>query len=245
MIREHLAASHAGGEKGFRWRGGEITRLEGFSDAVFAFALTLLVVSLEVPKTFNELMEAMRGFAAFGVCFAFLAQAWYNHFRYFRRYGLQTPWVVFLNCLLLFFVLFYVYPLKFLYFGLFASSWSITAADARILFVVYGVGFAAVFLVYALLYLHAWRVRDQLGLNEMETLRTRRGLWDHSAMTFMGLTSALLALALPLRMVGLAGWFYSLLGLYFTFSGKFFGKRERVVQNALSDPVAPSGEGGR
>jgi uncharacterized membrane protein len=75
-----------------------VTRLEGFSDAVFAFSVTLLVVSLEVPKTFEELMAAMRGFVAFGVCFAVLANVWFNHVRFFRRYGLQTPWVVFLNC---------------------------------------------------------------------------------------------------------------------------------------------------
>ena len=32
---------------GFRLRGPEVTRLESFSDVVFGFALTLLVVSLE------------------------------------------------------------------------------------------------------------------------------------------------------------------------------------------------------
>jgi hypothetical protein len=182
MIREQLAGSGARGGKDFRWRGGEITRLEGFSNALFAFALTLSVVWLEVPKMFHELMEAMRGFAALGVCFAFLAQAWHQHFRFFWRYRLQRPGVVFLNCLSLFFVLFYVYPLKFLYFGLFGAAWPVNAADARMSLVVYGAGFAAVFLVHALWCLHAWRRRDELGLNEMETLRTCRGLVGHSAL---------------------------------------------------------------
>src|SRR5215813_12913085 len=132
MIREHVFG-HSTGEKDFRWRGGEITRLEGFSDAVFAFAVTLLVVSLEVPRAFHELIETMRGFPAFGVCFALLAQTWYNHCRFFRRYGLQDAWSVFLNCALLFFVLFYVYPLKFLFSTLFTGTGTIEAGQARTL----------------------------------------------------------------------------------------------------------------
>ena len=53
----------------FQLRGHEVKRIEAFSDAVFAFAVTLLIVSLEVPKSFEELMVTMRGFVAFGICF--------------------------------------------------------------------------------------------------------------------------------------------------------------------------------
>ena len=86
----------------FRWRAGEITRLEAFCDVVFGFALTLLVVSLEVPRTYAELMAAIRGFVPFAACFAQLVLIWRGHYRFSRRYGLEDPYTVFLNVVLLF-----------------------------------------------------------------------------------------------------------------------------------------------
>ena len=64
----------------------EITRLEGFSDA--GFALTLLVVSLEVPRSYGDLMALMAGFLPFACCFALLFWIWHEHNTFFRRYGL-------------------------------------------------------------------------------------------------------------------------------------------------------------
>src|SRR5215475_3212477 len=81
-------------EEYFRWRGGEITRLESFCDVVFGFALTLLVVSLEVPHSYAELMTAMRGFVPFAICFAQLILVWRSHYQFSRRYGLEDPYTV-------------------------------------------------------------------------------------------------------------------------------------------------------
>src|SRR2546423_7860907 len=99
----------------FRWRGLEMARIDAFSDVVFGFALTLIVVSLEVPRTFAELMHAMRGFVGFALCFTLLIMVWYEHYKFFKRYALHDVWTIVLNTALLFVVLFYVYPLKFLF----------------------------------------------------------------------------------------------------------------------------------
>ncbi|HYO77311.1 MAG TPA: TMEM175 family protein, partial [Thermoanaerobaculia bacterium] len=99
----------------FRLRGREVSRLEAFSDIVFGFALTLIVVSLEVPTRYEELMAMMRGFPAFAICFAMLTWIWYVHHTFFRRYALSDEITIAINTALLFLVLFYTYPLKFMF----------------------------------------------------------------------------------------------------------------------------------
>lgn len=175
-----------GHEDGFEWRGREVSRLEGLSDAVFGFAITLLVVSLEVPQSVAELLHAMRGFFGFAVSFALLFRLWGYQYRFFRRYGLEDPTTIRLNGVLLFVVLFFVYPLKFMtqvitdfFFagglahlrpGVLAKALGDGGYDLVLMFYA---GFGTVFLVLGLLYLHAYRMRDHIGLNELEALDTR------------------------------------------------------------------------
>src|SRR5436305_10308404 len=106
-VAHEMSSEHRRGllfEKYFRWRAGEITRLEAFCDVVFGFAITLLVVSLEVPRNYAELMTAMRGFAPFAVCFAQLVMIWRAHYIFSRRYGLEDTYTMVLNVMLLFVV---------------------------------------------------------------------------------------------------------------------------------------------
>jgi uncharacterized membrane protein len=166
-----------------RRRTRDLSRLEGFSDAVFAFAATLLVVSLEVPAGFDELLADVSGFSAFSVSFAALILIWTVHNAYFRRYGLQDGWTVFLNAALLFVVLFYVFPLKFL-----AASFTVhvlgvgppTAAPALagfeelgVIFLLYSVGFMLIFLCVSLMYRHAASRAEPLGLDAWERWEAR------------------------------------------------------------------------
>lgn len=204
--------------QGFRMRGLEVTRLEGFSDAVFGFALTLLVVSLDVPKNFNDLLATMRGFPAFAVCFTLLVLVWNAHYNFCRRYGLQDTTARVFTCILLFLVLFYVYPLKFLFSASFnisfhgdqlSDSIGMTGREFSLLLTIYGLGFAAVYLALALLYRHAYSLRDELGLSALEKLDTRYFMARFFGMVAVGLLAALLAQIRSI--VTYAGLFYLVL----------------------------------
>lgn len=186
----------------FRIRGKEISRVEGLSDAVFGFAITLLVVSLEVPKTANEVLHAMRGFFAFTVTFSLLFLVWRTQFTFFRRYGLEDNTTVTLNAVLLFVILFFVYPLKFVFGAIMerllthAGFPDPTAPNifkdenAILLMVIYAVGWTAVFSVFALLHRHAYRKREELQLTPVEEFDTREAIAKHVATATIGLVLA-------------------------------------------------------
>jgi len=102
------------GEKYFRWRGKDVSRTENLSDIVFAMALALIVAS-SVPTSFTELTDLWREAIAIAICFALLLMIWHIHFVFFRRYDLEDNLTIFLNSVLMFLVMAFVYPLKFLF----------------------------------------------------------------------------------------------------------------------------------
>jgi len=113
-MRSILVKNQFGHKEGTRWRGHEVQRIEAFTDAVFAFAITLLAVSLEVPKSFDELLETMKGFVGFAITFGILFLFWYRQYIFFRKYGIDDRPIIVMNGVLLFSVLFFIYPFKFM-----------------------------------------------------------------------------------------------------------------------------------
>jgi len=213
-LQEHIE------KDGFRLRGLSASRIDSFSDAVFAFALTLLVVSLQVPKTYAELHDSLRGFFGFAIVFYLLMQVWWSHYQYFRRFGTHDPWTIKLNAMLLFVVLFYVYPLKFLFgfvtdamIGLPQKAFD-NPGQVRELMLLFGLGFAAIHILTALLYWNGLRQRKTLELNDLEVILTRSYIVGAAGVAAIGVLSCGVALLLPPPDAGYSGWTYLLVFLF-------------------------------
>src|SRR5215217_7102638 len=180
---------------------------------------------LEVPNTFDELLASMRGFIAFAICFAVLLTVWFEQYKFFRRYGLNDNITMRLNAVLLFFVLFYVYPLKFLF-----TAWidqllgfstqlggstenvieSIEPGQWPLLIIIFGAGFVVVQLVFVLLCWRAYALRGALELDVHEASITRQEIQGFLILTGIGLASIAIAILGGEETTSWAGGVYAL-----------------------------------
>jgi uncharacterized membrane protein len=218
---------------GFIERGAEVTRLEAFVDAAFAFAVTLLVISIDaIPRTLDELLLALRGVPAFGVSFAMVAMFWSAHARWSRRYGLKDGGSTVLSLALVFLVLVYVYPLKMMFASFLSwisAGWlspeAMAAAlssrspqqEVLLMFVVYGVIFSTLSACLWGLYLLAWRQRSALQLAAHESDATGGELFSYLWFVSVGLLSVgiawLLTMLLPADLPRRASWLIGIPGM--------------------------------
>ena len=235
-------------DRHFRWRGSDVSRLEAFTDAVFAMVLGLLFLRVMPTESFRDLWPTMKSFVPFALTFAMIAYVWFEHWLFSRRYDLQDGLTTFLNLLLLFLLLFYAYPLKFLFTLVFvqlAGPIGNVSMEAMLhgqggeagvvrLFVIYGAGFASIFGVLTLMYAPALHFADELRLDPVERFLTRSGMVQTSLQAGVGILSIVLALTgIGLR-YGVPGWIYAGIGPVMGIHGAREGRRLRMLQRAVA-----------
>jgi uncharacterized membrane protein len=231
----------------FKWRSHEPSRLETFSDAVFAFAVTLIIVSLEVPRTFDELFEVFKGFWSFAACFAILFLIWNSQNIFFRRYGLNNAYITFLNATLLFVVLMYVYPLKFLFVAVFSGGTytdhgriiaMITDQQAPILMYVYHTGYMTIYLLFFLMYLHAKTKAKEIELSPAELFETDTFIMLNFINACLGLIGIILVLTLPVKDKGSTGMIYMAIPFAFWILFMVRGRQSRKRFGEITEQVS-------
>src|SRR4030095_14776332 len=204
--------------RGFRLRGMEMTRLETFIDAAFAFAITMLVIAAQqIPDDVKTLLAAFKNVPVFVASIVVLGIFWRGHWLWSRRYGLEDGMSIFISWALIVTILIYIYPLK----AIFSSMWFLLSggrvghtlgphsdAQVRALFAVFALGFTAIALEMVLLNLRAWQLREPLRLNARGRARTFHEVTGWSIPVGVGLVSLVLALCLPRTQIQWSGWIY-------------------------------------
>lgn len=259
MIREHLFDKRVPADPLFRWRGGNVSRLEGFSDGVFAVILTLLVASTSVPSTFQELWLTIRDLPVFLVTFLFMLVCWHDHYIYFRRYGFEDGVTKVLNGAFLFLIVFFAFPLKFMATFLWRiiqggkvdaarmfeplgdrlpadqpplASWLDGDLNQRIaMMAFYGVGAIGVYGVLSLMTWRAHRFRDRLQLDAIERHITLHALAHHMVMVITSVVSLVVLFAT--RNAAFSGIVYFVLGPVHGVVGWWGGRKTNQLKKQL------------
>lgn len=194
------------------------SRLEGISDAVFAFAATLLVVSLEVPESFDLLKKQLAGFISFGISFFALIMIWKVHYNFFRRTDYVDNWIITFNMFLLFIVLYFVYPLKFLAQLPFGEH-RLEISEFFTVFQLYSLGFCLIFVCISAMY--GWAAKKtEAGLQKDILSFYMRHYGIFVAVSILSMVIANYEIGLQ---VVLPGTIYSLLGPLCYFHGIKYG----------------------
>ena len=197
-------------------------RVEAFSDGVFAFAATLMVVSLDLNQSFVLMESKISSFISFGVSFFVLVMLWKVHYNFFRRTRYMDDWIIALNAIMLFVILYYVFPLKSLV-NSFIGKEEITYEGLASLFQLYSGGFLMIFLCLSLMYFRAYK--------KTKSMDKALFLLFYGRHFFIYVLVALLSVALSGFKIGLTfgfpGLIYLLLGPLCYWHAQWFEKKFR------------------
>lgn len=236
MLREKIfGETH---HEKFRHRAHEILKVEALSDAAFAFSVSLLVASLEVPQTFDELSIIIAGALPFFATVAILFLLWYQQYIFFRHYGLNDLTTIVLNLVYLAFILFYIYPLKFL-FSLLLTSWTgiglfprasgrtiITGQQFPQVVILFSVGYFVIWLLLYVLHRRAMRFSRELQLNQYELWYTKKEQRGALMNALIGGAATMLAL---LNMEQISGICYLLIPLVLILNEVLFSRKRKQL----------------
>src|SRR4051812_7236622 len=210
--------------RGFRLRGMQMTRLETFIDAAFAFAISMLViVAQQIPDDIASLLAAFKNVPTFICSIAVLGIYWRGHWLWSRRFGLEDGVSILISWTLIVTMLIFIYPLK----AIFGAMWYLissgrvgqpfslhtTETQARTIFAVYALGLIAISAEILLLNLHAWHLREPLRLNARERFMTRGELTGWSIPVSVGIVSLVFSFTLPIEKIAWCGWVYFLMAI--------------------------------
>lgn len=206
------------------------SRLDNFTDAAFAFAVSLLVIAEGGSEFgFQDLMAALWRLPVFAGGFVLIAMFWWAHVCWRRAGGRSDGMSTLLSLSLVFVVMVYVYPMRVMlltFTSFLRGDISIGLAEARALFTLYGAGFALMSGLTLALFWNGLRRGDLAPTHFTHVI-----VW--SIIMASGLISILLANLPVAGAIIAAPWSYSLLPLAIPLALRLNVRRNRPVAAAV------------
>ena len=199
----------------------DTNRIEAFSDAVFGFAATLMVITIDTNASFSNLIQTNKAnWVTFAVTFFVLVALWKVHYNFFRRTKYMDNWIITFNSVLLFVILYYIFPLRSMLNSLMGKE-SQTWESLSSLFAFYSGGFVLIFLSFSLMYYRAYKKTSSVGDSLNLLFYTR-----HFAIyVIVGLLSIVLATMGVGIQFGLPGFIYVIIGFLAWGHAVWFNKK--------------------
>lgn len=211
----------------------EAHRLDGFIDAAFAFAVSVLAIAgAEVPRSLHDLLLALGRIPAFACSFATLMIFWHRHVRWRDRFRLHDTTSLMLSLMLVFFALIFVYPLNMLFQAMFGALYAASTHqelsgapvvnsvhDVKALYLCYGLAYACMAACLAFLYRHSLR---KAHMSQAERIDAREIFYTQSGSVCVALLSLLATLLIPETpaWTALPGFVYILLTPMYWIAGR-------------------------
>nr|WP_298992400.1 TMEM175 family protein [uncultured Polaribacter sp.] len=191
-------------------------RLESVSDGVFAFAATLMVVTIGNNATITSFQDELPNLISFAVSFFVMMAIWKVHYNYFRRTDFIDNWIIAFNMVLLFTVLFYIFPIRSLI-NTGTGGVRISIEKFASIFQMYSSGFLLIFLCFCFMYLRAYK-----KTNDLKLLFYSRHFFVFVLVALISFIFATLRIGL---LFGFPGFIYVFLGPLCYFHSKWFHKK--------------------
>ncbi|MFI7067137.1 TMEM175 family protein [Kribbella sp. NPDC050124] len=190
----------------------DTSRVEAFSDGVFAIAITLLVIELHPPELepgehlWPALLDTWPQFAAYVTSFAVIGIMWVNHHSMFRRIQRVDRGLMFLNLLLLLWTALLPFPTN-----LFAEYLQDPSSNANVAAAIYSTNLTLAAIAFSLIWWYA--LRTHLVEHDLSPTEQRKSVLRFSIGTLVyALTIGLSFISAPITLL-----VQFLLALYYGF----------------------------
>jgi len=190
-------------------------RLEAFSDGIFAFAATLLILNLAVSghPLGQQLLDIWPSYVAYAVSFITIGIIWTNHHTVMHQLAHVDRFFLMVNVLFLMFIAFIPFPTRLL-------ALNLQSEGAQAAAITYGITLTATAVLFNVLWRYAAHERRLLRHDAEQKLVDGIGR-SYLVGPLMYLGATLVALVNPIASAGV----YVAVGVFYVLESSIFGRR--------------------